>query len=76
MTNVPDPVREMWTDLYKLFDIHYLMENTDEAWASFWNDSSMLWEKHGRNSFIVDGAWIVAKYIEHRMKQAGNAITG
>lgn len=76
MTNVPEPVREMWTDLYKLFDVHYLMENSEKAWTAFWNEARNLWEKHGRNDFILDGSWLVASYIEQRMKQAKNAVTG
>ena len=46
MTNAPSDLREMWTDVYKLFDIHYKMQNTTEAWTEYWNHCSDLYEKH------------------------------
>ena len=30
MTNVPTDLREVWTDLYKLFDKHFLMNLDDQ----------------------------------------------
>ena len=68
MTNVPANIREMWTDLYVFFDTHYLMENTEEAWKSFWADAKTLFEKHHENRLITGGVLLVADYVSERMK--------
>lgn len=46
MTNVPDRVRNMWTDLYKLFDSNWKMENTEGNWERFWEAGKELIDKH------------------------------
>ena len=73
MTNVPEPVRKMWTDLYVFFDTHYRMENTEEAWKGFWEEAEKLWDKHGRNPLITGGVMLVVDYISERMKAACSA---
>ena len=53
-TNVPDEVRAIWTDVYKLFDQHFKMDTgSPEAWDSFWNDVSALWKKHGKKDAVA-----------------------
>ena len=64
MTNVPDDIRSIWTDLYKLFDIHFKMDvNSAEDWTKFWNDGSEIWEKSGRNRFVLALINDTADYI-------------
>ena len=49
MTNVPEDIRAFWTELYKLFDVHFRMDTgSQEAWDSFWKDANALWEKSGK----------------------------
>lgn len=69
MTNVPDKLRDMWTDLYKLFDIHYKMENTTEAWAVFLDRAKQVWEKHDRNPRLMSMINIVIDMIGDRIKE-------
>lgn len=54
MTNVPDDVRAMWVDVYKLFDLHYRMDiASTDAWEAFWHDSAEIWDKYGRKDSVV-----------------------
>ena len=46
MTNVPNNIREMWKDIYCLFDVNYNMQNTPEAWKSFWDQAAKIQEKY------------------------------
>ena len=55
MTNVPDNIREFWTDLYKLFDKHYNMDiKSPDAWNTFWDDVVKLYEKHGKKAGMAN----------------------
>lgn len=68
MTNVPNDLRDMWTDLYKLFDIHYRMENTVEEWGKFLNHAKEVWEKHNRNERLMSMINIVIDMIGDRIR--------
>lgn len=73
MTNVPDDVREIWTDLYKLFDLHYKMDiHSAEDWTKYWNQGSLIWEKSNRNRFVLalinDTADFIISCSENRKK--------
>lgn len=68
MTNVPNELRDMWTDVYKLFDVHYLMENTPEAWELFTERAKAVWEKHGRNKRLMSMICTVIDMIDDRIK--------
>ena len=72
MTNVPSNIREIWTDLYKLFDKHFLMQNTDDNWKSFWNDAKDLYEKGQKNQRLYEGLVAMADYFGDRMKAEMN----
>lgn len=69
MTNVPQKIRDMWTDLYKLFDVHYTMDGTQAAWENFWNDAKDLYAKHNGNERLNDGITLVADWIADRLKE-------
>ena len=68
MTNVPTDIREMWSDIYKLFDINYLMPNTGDAWLNFWEQAKRLEQKHKSIPRFTEMVVIVSEMIEDRMK--------
>ena len=68
MTNVPPEIRDMWTDLYKLFDINYRMENTEDAWNRFWNQAKEIMNKHGDPPHLMEMISTVSEMISDRMK--------
>lgn len=70
MTNVPDDIREMWADTYRLFDVNYKMQNTGDEWQRFWQQAEGLLEKHKdkNNSYLYKMINLVAELIEDRMK--------
>lgn len=77
MTNVPERIRKIWTDMYKLFDRYYLMENTEESWQAFWADAHKLREESGFNKQITEACFLISDYIATRMKaeiEAQNAV--
>lgn len=68
-TNVPTEIREMWTDLYKLFDGYFLMENTDSNWEGFWTTVRDMAEKHGRNDRFLEACCLVSDCIADRFRE-------
>jgi len=63
MTNVPDNLREMWADLYRLFDLNYNIKNDAESWKKFWEQVEQLNDKH-KNRHFMALAIIVSDMIE------------
>ena len=72
MTNVPDNLRAMWTDLYRFFDVNYLMPNTADAWQAFWKTGEDLYKKHGLYPYFLPMINIIAEMIEYRQKHEEN----
>lgn len=68
MTNVPDTIREMWADLYRLFDSHYLMPNTPDAWNAYWDKAKDIYEKYGKNERVIDFTALIGDMIADKMK--------
>lgn len=68
MTNVPDDIRAMWTDIYKLFDINYKMKNDMDSWNKFWSQAEEVMNKHGRTTRVQELVTVVAGLIEDRIK--------
>lgn len=70
MTNVPDDIREMWSDTYKLFDLNFKMKNTDEEWKRFWEQANSIIEKHKGEKIdcLYKMINLVAELLEDRMK--------
>lgn len=66
MTNVPNNLREMWSDVYKLFDMNYLIPNTEEGWGSFWEQALKLYDKYNRSKSIIQMVITVTDLIEER----------
>ena len=67
MTNVPDNLREMWRDVYVLFDSHYRMENSKEAWSGFWAEAEKITKKYGEKSYLIEIISSVADIIGERI---------
>ncbi len=68
MTNVPQTIRDMWTDLYKVFDKHYKLKNTEADWNAFWKDAFGVAEKYGKPEKLVSAIFLVGEVIEERVK--------
>ena len=68
MTNVPDTIREMWADLYRLFDSSYLMPNTPDAWNAYWDKAKDIYEKYDKSTRVLDFIALISKMIEDKMK--------
>ena len=74
MTNVPNDIREMWSDVYILFDTHYLMPNTTEAWSEYWERCAELHVKWCNNSeTIITMMSMVSELLENVVKGRQNA---
>lgn len=66
MTNVPNDIREMWADVYRLFDLNYNMKNDAESWQKFWEQAEQLNKKHN-NYYLMALVMIVSDMIEGHM---------
>ena len=68
MTNLPNDIRQMWADAYKLHDIHAKMQNTAEDWELFWKDAREISEKYGGHPLVVQLITTLMLYMEECMK--------
>ena len=63
-TNVPDDIREMWKDVYVLFDTHFNMDTDDQdAWNAFWAEAMKVNEKHLAIPCVIDLLTTVSEMI-------------
>lgn len=69
MTNVPKEIRDIWTDLYKLFDRHFLITGSDEEWIAFWDEATKLRERSGNNQHLNEMIDAIADYLGDRIKK-------
>jgi len=67
MTNVPQNLRDLWKDIYVLFDKNYLMENNKESWDSFWQQAGEITEKYGQSKYLFKMFDLVSFMIDQRM---------
>ena len=72
MTNVPETLREMWKDIYVLFDSHYLMKNTIAAWDEYWDKAKAITEKYGYSDELIDLILCVTAFISQKMRETAN----
>lgn len=64
MTNVPENIRTIWTDLYKLFDKHYPMDiASQEAWDAYWKDAIELTQKYQKYDCIIDFVGFISEFL-------------
>ena len=68
MTNVPNEIREMWADVYRLFDANYNMLNTEFCWNQFWKQAEEIKKKYNHPK-LVDLIVTVSEMIELHMKK-------
>ena len=64
MTNVPQPVRDAWADIYKLFDVSYNMDGSDDAWIQYWERANALIKKHGDEIPLLQMCEAIAGMLE------------
>lgn len=69
VTNVPQTIRDAWTDIYRLFDIHYNMDGSEQAWTEYWNKANAIIQKYGDDVPMLEMTEAVAHLIEHFVKQ-------
>jgi hypothetical protein len=68
MTNVPDELREVWKEIYVLFDTHYQMPNTAEAWDGFWKEAEAIMNKH-EDMHLLELVIAVSELIADKMRE-------
>lgn len=70
MTNVPEKIREAWADVYRLFDVSYQMDGSQEAWIQYWNKANKLVQKYGDEipllELLESVANMIAKFCKDR----------
>lgn len=71
MTNVPENIRAAWKEVYVLFDTHYMMDNTEDAWNEFWKQAKGIMAKHQDMKRIMDMLVTVSDMISDRMINGG-----
>ena len=64
MTNVPDRIREMWKDVYVLFDKHFLMDcSNQDSWKAFWADASELVSKYQDVDSFIELIGVISELL-------------
>ena len=76
MTNVPQNLRDMWKDIYCLFDANYLMPNTEDAWQKFWDQAMRVKMKYEDQRKLMDLLIIVGDMIGERQKAEKPPVEG
>ena len=76
MTNVPQNIRDAWADVYKLFDVSYNMDGSEQAWEEYWNKANALIVKYGDEVPLLELLEQVAHMLEIfvAMRETGNSI--
>ena len=69
MTNVPNEIRNIWTELYRFFDRNYLMENTETEWIRFWTEAKEISYKFPKELPVWIATEFIAEMIGERMKK-------
>lgn len=75
MTNVPDALREVWKEVYILFDTHYQMPNTAEAWDGFWLEAKAIMDRH-KDLHLLELILAVAEMISDKMRETAEVPVG
>lgn len=64
MTNVPEKIRDAWSDVYRLFDISYKMDGSQDAWIQYWDKANKLVQKYGDEIPLLELLESVAHMLE------------
>ena len=75
MTNVPEELREVWKEIYVLFDSHYKMPNTAEAWDGFWAEAEGIMNRH-EDMHLLELLIAVSELIADRMRETASVPVG
>lgn len=75
MTNVPDELRQVWKEIYVLFDTHYQMPNTVESWNKFWDEAKEIIDRHS-DMQLLELIIAVSEMISDRMRETANVSVG
>lgn len=55
MTNVPDELRQVWKEIYIVFDKNYLMDTSkQESWNKYWDDATEVLKNHPEVPCLID----------------------
>ena len=68
MTNVPQELRDLWADVYRLFDLNYNMKNDAESWRKFWEQADQIKQKYD-NPHLGTLLIVVSDMIEYHVTQ-------
>lgn len=64
MTNVPDRVRNLWKELYVLFDKNFLMDvSNQENWDRFWEEGVEIVKRYNEIPGIIDMLSVISTMI-------------
>lgn len=64
MTNVPDRVRNLWKELYILFDKNFLMDvSNQENWDRFWEEGVEIVKRYNEIPGIIDMLSVISTMI-------------
>lgn len=70
MTNVPNEIRDMWREIYVLFDTNYKINVSNPAdWQSFWKQANAIYDKSGQNQAVLGVLNAVADLIVNYSRQ-------
>ena len=64
MTNVPKEIRDALSDVYKLFDISYNMDGSEDAWIQYWNRANQLIQKYGDDIPLLEMIVAIGHMLE------------
>lgn len=67
MTNVPNEIREMWADVYRLYDVNYTMPHSPVAWQEYWKQVEALTKKHGNSWEFTKMIILVTELLEEHL---------
>lgn len=66
MTNVPNNIREIWADVYRLYDVNYDMPKSPTAWQDYWQQVEAITKKHGSSWELTKMIVLVTELLEER----------
>lgn len=69
MTNVPQEIRDALADAYRLFDISFPMEGTDDEWMQYWEKANKMIQKYGDDIPLLNLLTAYAGIIETVINQ-------
>ena len=78
MTNVPKEIRNAWADVYKLFDISFNIDGSEEAWKQYWERANQVIQKYGDEIPLLEITVAIAHMLQcfiNQRKTGNKSIT-